>query len=114
MTNAAWRGEHLKDTNDFYADLQRGWLPAVAFIKPSGYVDGHPASSKLDLFEGFVRKIAEGVQAQPELWRDTATPLTARSRHNLPNPQAERDNPWVPANGPSLSDLFELFAFGRE
>ena len=32
---------------------QKGTLPAVSFVKPSGLVDGHPASSKVDLFEGF-------------------------------------------------------------
>ncbi len=31
-------------------------------MKPSGIVDGHPASSKLDLFEGFSKKIVDLVQ----------------------------------------------------
>ncbi len=35
-------------------------------------VDGHPASSKLDLFEGFAKKIVDAVKANPELWKDTA------------------------------------------
>ncbi|MHB1674121.1 MAG: alkaline phosphatase family protein [Acidobacteriaceae bacterium] len=55
---------------------QNGTLPAVSFVKPSGYVDGHPASSKLDLFEGFVKKIVDGVQANPELWKSTAIFIT--------------------------------------
>jgi phospholipase C len=48
----------------------------VSFVKPSGLVDGHPASSKLDLFEGFVKKIADLVQGQPNLWKDTAILVT--------------------------------------
>lgn len=76
MTNAAVRNAHLKDTTDLYADLANGTLPAVSFVKPSGYVDGHPASSKFDLFEGFVMKIVNGVQANPKLWRDTAIFIT--------------------------------------
>ncbi len=76
MTNPAVRTEHLKDTADLYRDIRRGWLPAVAFVKPSGLVDGHPASSKLDLFEGFVKKIVDLVQSQPELWRHTAIFVT--------------------------------------
>ena len=76
MTNAAVRNAHLQDTVDLYADLQNGTLPAVSFVKPSGYVDGHPSSSKLDLFEGFVKKIVDGVQANPELWKDTAIFIT--------------------------------------
>ena len=55
-----------KDTTDLYNDIQNGTLPAVSFVKPSGFVDGHPASSKLDLFEGFVKKIVDGVQANPD------------------------------------------------
>jgi phospholipase C len=37
-------------------------------------------------------------------------PLTNRSRDNFPNPIAEH-NPYVPVNGPAISDLFELFDF---
>jgi phospholipase C len=76
MTNAAVRTTHLKDTTDLYADIANGTLPAVSFVKPSGWVDGHPASSKLDLFEGFVKKVVDGVQANPQLWKDTAIFVT--------------------------------------
>jgi phospholipase C len=76
MTNAQVRTTHLKDTIDLYNDIQNGWLPAVAFVKPSGWVDGHPASSKLNLFEGFVKKIVDAVHSQPELWKDTAIFIT--------------------------------------
>jgi phospholipase C len=76
MTNAAVRTEHLKDTVDLYNAIQNGVLPAVSFVKPSGFVDGHPASSKLNLFEGFVRKIVDAVKAQPALWKDTAIFVT--------------------------------------
>lgn len=76
MTNPAVRDAHLKDTVDLYQDLRTGNLPAVSFVKPSGFVDGHPASSKLDLFEGFVKKIVDGVQANPRLWNDTAIFIT--------------------------------------
>jgi phospholipase C len=55
--------KHIQDTTSLYADLSGGTnLPAVSFVKPSGLVDGHPASSKLDLFEGFVKKVVDGVQ----------------------------------------------------
>lgn len=76
MTNPAVRDAHLKDTVDLYQDLRTGNLPAVSFVKPSGFVDGHPASSKLDLLEGFVKKIVDGVQANPRLWNDTAIFIT--------------------------------------
>jgi phospholipase C len=76
MTNAAVRTAHLKDTTDLYAAIQNGTLPAVSYVKPDGYLDGHPASSKLDLLEGFVKKIVDGVQANPELWKSTAIFVT--------------------------------------
>jgi phospholipase C len=76
MTNAAVRTEHLKDTVDLYADIANGTLPAVSYVKPSGWVDGHPASSKWDLFEGFAKKVVDAVQANPELWKSTAIFIT--------------------------------------
>ncbi len=76
MGNAAVRAAHIQDTADLYADIKNGTLPAVSFVKPSGLVDGHPASSKLDLFEGFSKKIVDAVKANPELWKDTAIFIT--------------------------------------
>jgi len=76
MENTAARSAHLKDTVDLYQGIASGMLPAVSFVKPSGWTDGHPASSKLDLFEGFVKKVADLVQSQPSLWKDTAILVT--------------------------------------
>ena len=47
----------------------------MSIVKPSGYIDGHPASSKLGLFEGFVKKIVDEVQASPYA-KDTAIFIT--------------------------------------
>jgi phospholipase C len=76
MAAAAIRTAHIKDTADLYNDIASGSLPAVSFVKPSGLVDGHPNSSKLNLFEGFVKKIVDAVQANPTLWKDTAIFIT--------------------------------------
>jgi phospholipase C len=76
MTDPAQRVAHLKDTTDLYAAIAKGDLPAVSYVKPSGLVDGHPASSKLILYEGFVKKIVEAVKANPKLWDDTAIFVT--------------------------------------
>jgi phospholipase C len=76
MTNAAARTAHLKDTVDLYSGILQGKLPAVSFVKPSGLLDGHPASSKLNLLEGFTKKIVDLVQSQPDLWKDTVIFLT--------------------------------------
>jgi phospholipase C len=76
MTNAAVRTAHITDTDDLYKDISNGKLPAVSFVKPSGWVDGHPASSKWNLFEGFVTKIVDAVKAKPDLWNSTAIFIT--------------------------------------
>ncbi len=175
MTNDAVRTAHIVDTTDLYADIASGKLPAVSFVKPSGWVDGHPASSKWNLYEGFVKKIVDAVKSNPELWKSTAIfitvdegggyydsgyvqpldffgdgtriplfvvspytkqghishtytdhvsilkfiernwnlpPISNRSRDNLPNPQTEKDNPYVPQNTPAIGDLWDLFDFG--
>jgi phospholipase C len=76
MTNAQVRTNHLKDTTDLHRDIANGKLPAVSFVKPDGWLDGHPASSKLNLFEGFVTKIVDEVKANKELWDSTAIFIT--------------------------------------
>ncbi|MGA7061274.1 MAG: alkaline phosphatase family protein [Candidatus Acidiferrales bacterium] len=76
MTDEKVRTEHLKDTTELYTDIANGTLPAVSFVKPSGWVDGHPASSKWNLYEGFVKKIVDAVKANPELWKSTAIFIT--------------------------------------
>ena len=76
MTDTAQRTTHLKDTTDLYTAIANGSLPAVSYVKPSGLVDGHPASSKLNLFEGFTKKIVDAVKANPALWENTAIFIT--------------------------------------
>jgi phospholipase C len=177
MTNPAVRKAHLQDTINLYQDIKKGTLPAISYVKPSGWLDGHPASSKLNLFEGFVKKIVDEVQANPTLWASTAifvtfdegggyydsgyvqaldffgdgtriplivvspftsaghishtygdhvsilkfieanwglSPLTQRSRDNLPNPRRTAGNPYVPANRPAIGDLMDLFSFAAK
>jgi len=63
MSDPAQIRAHIADSVNLYADIGKDRLPAVSFVKPSGYTDGHPASSKLDLFEGFAKKIVDQVEA---------------------------------------------------
>jgi len=75
MTKPSLRA-HNQDLEDLYADITDNRLPAVSIVKPDGLLDGHPASSKLDLFEGFCQKIIEMIQAKPQVWKDTAVMIT--------------------------------------
>ncbi len=76
MTNQAARDAHLKDTLDLYDAIEDGTLPAVSFVKPSTFNDGHPSSSRVDLFESFTKNIIEKVQSNQELWESTAIIVT--------------------------------------
>jgi phospholipase C len=75
MTNPALRS-NLKGIRDLYSDIQQSTLPAVSIVKPDGFLDGHPASSKGELLEGFCKKIIDMVKANPSLWKDTAIMIT--------------------------------------
>src|ERR1035437_8334231 len=76
VTNKSVRTAHLKDTDDLYNDIAKGELPAVSYVKPGGFLDGHPASSKFDLFEAFTKKIVDGIKAKSKLWAHTAVFIT--------------------------------------
>lgn len=76
MTNPVLRG-NLKDIYDVYSDIENGTLPAVSILKPDGFLDGHPASSKWDLFEAFTKKLIKAVKKNKELWKSTAIIITA-------------------------------------
>jgi phospholipase C len=76
MADPSVRTAHIQDTANLYDDIKDGTLPAVSVVKPSGLVDGHPSSSKLDLFEGFTKKIVDAVKKNPKLWKDTAIFIT--------------------------------------
>jgi phospholipase C len=170
MGDATQRATHIKDATDFFSDLKSGDLPSISFVKPDSYVDGHPASSKLDLFEGMLENIVDQMKNR----KDTAlmvafdegggywdsgyiqpldyfgdgpripflvvshyskhgqvvhtyfdhvsilkfiernwglSPLTARSRDNLPNPLPPAGNPYAASNSPAIGDLMDMFDF---
>jgi phospholipase C len=75
MSNPDQVAAHIQDSMNLYSDIKDLSLPAVSIVKPSGYVDGHPSSSKLNLFEGFVKKIVDKVQNSPYA-ADTAIFIT--------------------------------------
>ena len=76
MGNAAQRAAHIKDATDFFAAVDDGSLPAVSFVKPDGLLDGHPASSKFDLFEAMAKKIVDHLTANPDLFASTVLFVT--------------------------------------
>ncbi len=76
MGDPKQRKEHIKDAIDFFSELDHGHLPSIAYVKPDSLVDGHPASSKLDLFEAMLENILDKLKAHPELFEETAFLVT--------------------------------------
>jgi phospholipase C len=76
MGNAAQRAAHIKDTVDLLADIKNDTLPSVSFGKPDGLLDGHPSSSKIDLFEAYVQQVLDALDAHPKLKADTVVFVT--------------------------------------
>jgi phospholipase C len=76
MGDPAQRAAHIKDAVDFFADLDQGRLPAVAYLKPDSFDDGHPASSKLSILEALIERVLDGLQKHPDLFKSTAFFIT--------------------------------------
>jgi phospholipase C len=76
MGNAAQRQAHIKDTADLITAIQNNQLPSVSFGKPDGLLDGHPQSSKVDLFEAYVLNVLSALDDNPDLKAETAVFIT--------------------------------------
>jgi phospholipase C len=72
MGDDSQRTAHIRDATDFFSALEAGKLPTISFVKPDSFLDGHPASSKYDLFEGMLTKILDALQKNPQLAHETA------------------------------------------
>jgi len=76
MADPAIRTAHIKDTSDLITAIKTDTLPSVSFGKPDGLLDGHPASSKVDLFEAYVLNVLGALDANPDLKAETAVFIT--------------------------------------
>ncbi|RZN30279.1 alkaline phosphatase family protein [Bradyrhizobium sp. Leo121] len=76
MANPTVRQAHIKDTADLITAIQDNKLPSVSFGKPDGLLDGHPQSSKVDLFEAYVLNVLNALDNNPELKAETAVFIT--------------------------------------
>jgi phospholipase C len=76
MGDPKQRQAHIKDATDFFEDLKGGRLPAVSYLKPDSFDDGHPATSKLTLLEALVDRVHDELRNQPDLFHQTALIVT--------------------------------------
>jgi len=82
---------------DFFGDGPRIPLMVISPYTRPGFID-HTYTD-----HGSILKFIEAN------WKLPA--LSPRSRDNLPNPIASKDDPYVPANAPALGDLMSAFDF---
>jgi len=76
MGDPAARATHLHDTGDLVTAIRNNTLPAVAIGKPDTLLDGHPQTSKIDLFESYVQHLLEALQSNSHLLAETAVFIT--------------------------------------
>ncbi|HTT06598.1 MAG TPA: alkaline phosphatase family protein [Steroidobacteraceae bacterium] len=62
---------HEYDVNDFYAAVEHGNFPAVAYIKAPAYQDAHPGYSDPLDEQAFIVQLVNFLEQRPE-WRETA------------------------------------------
>jgi phospholipase C len=80
-----------------------GTGPRIPMIAVSPFSTGGHISHVYSEHSSFVKFIERN-------W-DLDTTLSTRSRDNLPNPDQDDDNAYVPRNMPAIGDLFDLFDF---
>jgi phospholipase C len=66
---------HNYDTNDFFAALNAGNLPAVSFLKALANMDGHAGYSDPPLEQEFVVNVINAVESS-DFWSSTAVIIT--------------------------------------
>jgi phospholipase C len=76
MGDVGQRALHIRDITEFFAAVTSGSLPAVSFVKPDALVDGHPATSKLDLFEAMLQNVLDTLGSNAALKAETALLIT--------------------------------------
>jgi phospholipase C len=76
MADTTTRETHVQDTVELVGAIANNTLPSVAIGKPDGLLDGHPQSSKIDLFEDYVQNLLDALDANPSLKAETAVIIT--------------------------------------
>jgi phospholipase C len=62
---------HQYDVNDFYAAVEAGNFPAVAYLKAPAYQDGHAGYSDPLDEQAWIVQVVNFIEQQPQ-WKDTA------------------------------------------
>jgi len=95
---SAARREHIQDERAFIAAARTGALPAVAFVKPSGFDNEHPGYTDVIRGEQHVLELIDDVRRGPN-WNDTVIIVTYDENggfwDHVPPPAGDR---WGPGS----------------
>jgi phospholipase C len=69
------RARHLKDLDDFIADIEKGTLPPVSFYKPRRGINQHPCCTDVANGDAHAADLLRRIEASPA-WSSTAVIVT--------------------------------------
>lgn len=75
VESAEQRDKHLKDREDFIADIRAGKLPPVSFYKPTGGKNMHPGRGSVADGDAEATAVVEEIIKSPQ-WRNTVVIVT--------------------------------------
>jgi phospholipase C len=73
---SADRARHLRDAEDFLADIDNGSLPRVAFYKPTAKLNEHPGYTDVMSGDAHIAEVIARIRNNPKLWADVAIIVT--------------------------------------
>jgi phospholipase C len=89
---SADRAKHLKDGDDFMADIDAGHLPAVSFYKPVGVDTQHPSYTDVMTGDTHIAGLLDKLQKSPQ-WANMLVIVTYDENggywDHVPPPQGE-------------------------
>lgn len=90
------RARHIKDLDDFMADIAKGTLPSVAFYKPRRGINQHPSASDMLTSDAHTADLLDRLEKSPQ-WSKMAVIVTYDENggfwDHVPPPKRDR---WGP------------------
>ena len=120
VIHAVNRSEHADDTAIFVTFDEGGGYWDSGFFQPLDFFGDGPripfiVVSKYSRGGRIVHSYGDHASVLKFIERNwELSPLTSRSRDNLPNPLTAPDNEYVPLNMPAIGDLFDMFDFTHD
>jgi len=95
----AAKAQHLRDESDFFAALQGGGSPSVAFVKPLSPDTQHPGEADITRGDQCVAPLIQAVQNSP-YWVYSAAIIVTYDEHGgfrdrVPPPKVDRWGPGI-------------------